>query len=156
MLIRRLGLADQAAENTSEGDSLVHGSAGRSRGEGLEMEGQVVLDGRAGLHGLHLEGGADVGQRRRAEWQGLGMMLLPALVLGAQVESPRVLKVRRQHDRLVPGLAGKLDAKIPRIQSHENKVEVLGGQVLGSEGIEPIDGISEGSRVPNMLPSEGR
>lgn len=83
------------------------------------------------------------------------MVLLPSLVFGAEIESARVLQVRGEDDSLVSGLARKLDAEIPGIESDKNKVEVLGGQVLGSKGVESGDGISKGTRVSDVLPSQG-
>ena len=67
VLVSGLGLADEPAKNASEGDRLLHCSARRGRGEGLQVEGQVVLDGGAGLDGLDLEGSTDVCEGRGAE-----------------------------------------------------------------------------------------
>ena len=86
VLVRRLGLANQTAENASQSDSLLHGTARRSRGQGLQVEREVMLDGGARLHGLHLESRTDVGQRRGPKGKRLGMVLLPSLVLLAEVE----------------------------------------------------------------------
>ncbi len=119
------------------------------------MEGQVVLDGGARLNRLDLEGGADVGQHRGAERQRLGVVLLPSLVFGAEVEGARVLEIGGENDGLVSGLARKLDSEVPSVESDEDKVEVLGGQVLGSKGVESGDCISKGTRVPDVLPSQG-
>lgn len=58
------------------------------------MEREVVLDGGTSLNRFDLERGTDVSEQRWAEWQGLGMMLLPTLVFGAEVERAGVLKVR--------------------------------------------------------------
>lgn len=86
MLLRGLRLADQAAENPGKGDSLLHGTAWGSRGKSLEMERKVVLDGSRGLDGLNLESGTDVGEGAGAKWQGLGVVCLPTLVLGAEIK----------------------------------------------------------------------
>lgn len=82
------------------------------------------------------------------------MVLLPALVLGAQIESTRVLEVRRQDYGFVTSLAWQLDAKVPRIQSDEDEVEVLGCEVLVGKRIESRDGVSKGTRVSYVLPGE--
>lgn len=152
MLIRRLGLADQAAENTSEGDSFVHGSAGRSRGEGLEMEGQVVLDGSTRLHRLDLESRTDISQRRRAKGEAFGMVLLPSLVFGSQIERPRVLEIWRKHNGFVAGFSGELDPEVPSIQGYEDEVEVLRVEMLGGEGIETVNSVPKRPGIPNVLP----
>ena len=60
VLVRGLGLADQATEDARQGNSLFHGTSGRGRGQSLQVEGEVVLDGGAGLDSLDLEGGTDV------------------------------------------------------------------------------------------------
>lgn len=113
-----------------------------------------MLDGSARLNGLDLESGADVGEHRRPEGQGLGVVLLPALVLGAEIEGARVLEVGRQHDGLVAGFARKLHTEVPGIECDKDEVEVLGGQVLGSERVESGDSVSKGTSVSNMLPSQ--
>lgn len=82
------------------------------------------------------------------------MVLLPALVLCAEVEGSRVLEVGRQHDGLVAGFARKLNTEVPSIECDKDEVEVLGGQVLGSECIESGDSVSKGTSVSNMLPSQ--
>lgn len=83
VILRGLGLADEPSEDAGKSDGLLHGAARRGRGQGLQVEGQVVLDGGARLNGLHLQRGADVGEHRRAERQRLRVVLLPTLVLGA-------------------------------------------------------------------------
>lgn len=119
------------------------------------MERQVVLDGRARLDSLHLEGGADVGERRGAEREGLGVMLLPSLVFGAQIKGPRVLEIRGENNGLVTSFSRELDTQVPGIERDEHEVEVLGRQVLGSEGIKAVDSVSEGAGVADMLPRQG-
>ena len=108
-----------------------------------------------GLDGLDLEGSADVGEGARTEGQRLGVVGLPALIFGAQVECPRVLQVCGQHDGLVTGLAGQLHAQIPRIQRHKGKLQVFAREVFLGEGIESGDGIAESPCRADMLPSQG-
>lgn len=63
MLMRGLALADEAAQHAGERDDLIHCAAGGSRGKGLQMKGQMVLDGGiGGGNRLDLEGGANVGE----------------------------------------------------------------------------------------------
>lgn len=120
------------------------------------MEWEVVLDGCTRLDGLDLEGGADVGEHRGAEGEGFGVMLLPALVFGAEVKGSRVLQVGGQHNGLVASFARKLDAEVPGIEGDEDEVEVLGGKILGSKCVESSDSISKGTSVSNVLPSQRR
>lgn len=83
------------------------------------------------------------------------MVLLPALILGSQIESARVLQVRWKHNGLVTGFPWELHAQVPGIESDEDKVKILGGQVLGSEGVEAVHGVSEGAGVSHMFPRQG-
>lgn len=83
-------------------------------------------------------------------------MLLPSLVFGAQIEGARVLEVGGKDNGLVAGFPGQLHAQIPSLKGDENEVEVRAGQVLGSESIEAVDGIPEGTGVTDMFPREGR
>ena len=115
-----------------------------------------MLDGRGGLHRFDLEGGADVGERRGAKGERLGMMLLPALIFGPQIKGPRVLQIRGQHDGLVACLPGQLNAKIPGIERDEGKFEILGEQVFLHKGIKGVDGVPEGACLPNVLPGQCR
>lgn len=94
------------------------------------MEGQVVLNGSTRLDSLYLQGRADVGQGRWAKRQRFGMVLLPSLVLGSQVEGAGVLEVWWKHDGLVASFAGKLDAQIPCIEGNEDEVQVLRVELL--------------------------
>jgi hypothetical protein len=110
----------------------------------------------ARLNGLNLESGADVGQHRGAEWERFGVVLLPSLVLGAEVEGTGVLQIGGEHNRLVAGLAGELYTQVPGIEGDENEVEILRCQVLGGERVESVDSISKGTSVPNVFPSQGR
>lgn len=155
MLVGRLRLADESPEDPSQGDGLLHGTARRRRRESLQVEGKVVLDGGARLHGLDLEGRADVGEHGRSKGERLGVVLLPSLVLGPEVERLRVLKIGRKHDGLVTGLPGELDAEVPGVQGNEGKVKVLGDQMLRSKRIEAVDGIPESAGIADMLPREG-
>lgn len=155
VLMGRLRLADQAAQHTGQRDRLLHGTAWRGGGQCLQMEWEVVLDGGGGLDGLDLEGSADVGEGAGSKGQGLGVVGLPALVFGAQVEGARVLQVCGQHHSLVSGLAGQLHTQIPRIQGHKGKLEVLVGQVFLGEGIESGDGIAEGTCGADVFPGQG-
>lgn len=84
------------------------------------------------------------------------MVLLPALVLGAEIKRPRVLKVWWKHNSLVPSLPGKLHAEIPCLEGDEDKFEVLARQVLGRKGVELVDRIAETAGVSDVFPSQGR
>ena len=125
VFLRGLRLADQATEDSGKRDSLLHGAAWRSWGKSLQVKGEIVLDGGRRLHGLDFESGTDISQGARAEGQRLGMVRLPALVLGAQVKGARVLQVRRQHDGLISGLARQLHTEIPRVQRDKGKFVIL-------------------------------
>jgi hypothetical protein len=114
-----------------------------------------MLDGGARLNGLDLESGADVGQHRRAEWEGFGVVLLPSLVFGAEVEGAGVLQIGGENNSLVAGLAGELYTQVPGIEGDEDEVEVLRRQVLGGERVESVDSISKGTSVPNVFPCQG-
>ena len=83
-------------------------------------------------------------------------MLLPALILGTEVKRTRVLKVWRKDDGLVPGFAGKLHTEVPGVESHEDKVEVLRGQVFVGKRVKPVDRIPKGSGISNVFPSQRR
>lgn len=113
-----------------------------------------MFDGGGGLDGLHLESSADVGKRAGAKRQRLGVMGLPSLVLGTEIKSARVLKVRRQDDGLIAGLAGQLDTEIPRVEGHEGKLEILANEVFLGKSVETVDGIAESTCRANMLPSQ--
>lgn len=115
-----------------------------------------MLDRSARLHGFDLESSTDVSQRRRAEGQRLRVVLLPSLVLGSQIEGARVLEVWRQNNGLVAGFPWELDPKVPSIQRDEDKVKVLGVEVLGGEGIETVNCVPERASIPNMLPRQSR
>ena len=156
MLMSGLRLANQAAQDTGKGDSFLHSTARRRRSKSLQMEGQVVLDGSAALDSLHLKSRADVSKRRGAERQRLGVMLLPSLVFGAQIESARMLQVGGKDNGLIAGFPRELDAQIPSLEGDENEVEVGASQVFGSKSIEAVDGIPEGTGVADMFPREGR
>lgn len=154
VFMRRLGLADQSSEHSSQSDGLLHGPSRRSGGQSLQMEGEVVLDGGGGLDGFDFEGGADVGERAGAERQRLGVVSLPSLIFGAQIEGARVLEVRGEDDRLVSGLTRQLHPKIPRIQRHEGKLQVLADEVFLGEGVKAGDGIAESTCRADVLPCQ--
>lgn len=154
VLVRGLRLADQTAEDTGEGDGLLHGAAGGSGSQSLQVERQIVFDRSGGLNGFNLESGADVGKRAGAKGQRLGVMGLPSLVLGTEVKGARVLEVGRQDDGLVAGLAGQLDTEIPRVEGHEGKLEVLADEVFLGKSVETVDGIAESTCRADMLPSQ--
>lgn len=155
VLVRRLRLADQAPEHTGQSDRFLHGTARGGGGQGLEVEGKVVLDGSGRLDGLDLESSADVGEGAGAEGQRLGVVGLPALIFGAEVEGPRVLQVCGQDDGLVTSLAGQLHAQIPRIQRHKGKLKVFAGEVFLGESIESGDGVTESTCGADVFPSQG-
>ncbi len=113
-----------------------------------------MLDWRRGGDWLNLESGTDVGEHRWSEWQGLWVVLLPSLVLGAEVETARVLKVWWEDNGLVASLAWKLDTEIPRVEGDKGEIEVLGDQVLVGPRIELGDGVPEGAGVADVLPGE--
>ena len=156
MLVLGLRLADQATQDTGEGDGFVHSPSRRGRSKGLEVERQVVLDGSARLHGLDLESSTDVSQRRRAKGQRLGVVLLPSLILGTQIEGAGVLEIWWQHHGLVTSFPGELDPKVPGVQSDEDKVKVLGVEMFGGEGVETVDRVPERASISNMLPGQCR
>lgn len=62
VILGGLRLADQTTKNAGQGDGFLHGATGRSGSQSLQVERQVVLDGRTRLHRLHLESRADVGE----------------------------------------------------------------------------------------------
>jgi hypothetical protein len=119
------------------------------------MEGQVMLDRCAALDGLDLQGSTDVRQRRGSEGERLGVVLLPSLVFGTEVESTRVLEIGRKNNGLVAGFPRKLDSEVPGVEGDEDKVEVLRGQVLRGKRIESVDSISKGTSVTYVLPGQG-
>jgi hypothetical protein len=81
------------------------------------------------------------------------VVLLPALIFGAEVKGARMLQIRGQNDCFIPSFSGKLHSEIPRIKSNEDEVEVLGDQVFVGKRIKSIDRISKGSRVSYVFPS---
>lgn len=155
VFLRRLGLADQTPQDASESNRFLHSTARRSGGQGLQVEGQVVLDRGGRLDGLNLEGSTDVGKRAGAEGQRLGVVGLPALIFGSQVEGAGVLQICGQHDGLVAGFAGQLHPQIPRVQRHKGKLEMFASQVLGGKGVESRDGIPESACGANVFPCQG-
>ena len=83
------------------------------------------------------------------------MVLLPSLVLGAEIESTGVLEVWWENHGLVASLAWKLNAEIPAVEGDEGEVEVLRGQVLVGKRVEAGNGISKSACIADMLPGEG-
>lgn len=81
------------------------------------------------------------------------MVLLPSLIFSTEVEGSGVLEVRGKDNSLVTSFARKLNAKVPGFESNEDELEVIAGEVLGSEGVESIDGIPERAGVSNVFPS---
>ena len=154
VFLGRLRLADQATKHTGESDRFLHGPAGRSGGQSLQVERKVVLNRGGRLNGLDLKGSADVGEGAGTERQRLGMMGLPALIFSSQVESAGMLQVCGQHDGLVAGLAGQLHPQIPRVQRHKSKLEVFASEVFLGEGVESRDGIPEGPCGANVFPCQ--
>lgn len=67
-----------------------------------------------------------------------------------------MLEVWGEDDGLVPSLAGKLHAEVPRVESDKDEVEVLGGKVLVGERVKPVDRISKRPGISNMFPSQRR
>lgn len=120
------------------------------------MKRQIVLDWGARLNWFDLESGTNVGEHRGAKGKALGVMLLPSLIFCSEIECARVLQVRGEDDGFVAGFSRKLHTKIPGIKGNKNEIKILGSQVLGSKRIESRDGVSKGTRVSNMLPSQRR
>lgn len=58
----RLGLPDQTSQDAGQCNCFLHRTTRGSWRKGLQVEGQVVLDGRTRLDRLDFERGADVGQ----------------------------------------------------------------------------------------------
>lgn len=114
-----------------------------------------MLDGSARLDSLDLQGCADVSQRGGSEGQRFGVVLLPSLVLGAEVEGTRMLEIRWKYNGLVAGFSGKLDAQVPCVESHKDEVEILRVEMLGGKGIEAINSVPEGTSISNVLPGQG-
>ena len=154
VLMRGLRFADQTTENAGQGDGLLHGTTGRGGSQSLQVKRQVVFDRGRRLDGFDFECGTDIGQRAGTKGQRLRVMGLPSLVFGPQVKGARVLQVGREDNGLVAGLAGQLHPEIPRIQGHKRKLEVLADQMFLGEGIEPVDGITEGTCRTDMLPCQ--
>lgn len=152
----RLALANETSQDAGKGNGLLHGAAGRRWGQCLKVKGQVVLNWGRRLHRLHFKCSTDVCQGARTEGEALGVVSLPALVLGAQVEGSRVLQVWREYDRLVARLARQLDAEVPGVECDECEGEVFGDQMLLCEGAKAIDGVTERARIADLVPRQGR
>lgn len=156
VILRGLRLADQTAKNAGQGNGLLHGATGRSGSQSLQVERQVVLNGRTRLYRLHLESRADVGEHRGPKGQRLGVVLLPSLIFSSQVKGARVLQIRRQHNSLVAGFSRELNSEVPGIEGDEDEIEVFRSQILGSERVEAGDGIPKGTSVSDMFPRQSR
>lgn len=109
---------------------------------------------------LDLETSADRGQAGGAKGKSLWVMRLEALVLPTKTKEHRVLKVWRQDDVLVPGLAWQLHTQIPRSQCYECKgrvgtrASVLWDEMFGGVGVKGVDGVAESASVLDVLPSQ--
>jgi hypothetical protein len=88
VLVRRLRLADQATEDASQSDGLLHCPTRRGGGQCLKMEWEVMLDRSGGLNRFDFKRSADVRKGAGTERERLGVMSLPSLVLGAEVKGP--------------------------------------------------------------------
>jgi hypothetical protein len=86
VLVVWLGLANERSEDSGQSDGLFHGTTRACGCQSLQVEGEVVLDGSRGLHGLNLQGGTDVGEGAGAEREGFGMVCLPVLVFRPQIK----------------------------------------------------------------------
>lgn len=114
-----------------------------------------MLDWGGGSDWFDLKSSADVGEHRWAEWETLRVVLLPSLVLSAEVKGAGVLEVWWEDNSLVAGLARELNTEVPAVEGDEGEVEVLRGQVLVGKRIEASDGIAESACIADVLPSEG-
>jgi hypothetical protein len=115
-----------------------------------------MLDRRTGLYWLNLQRGTNVREHAGTKGQRLGVVLLPSLVLGAEIEGTGVLQVWGENDGLVAGFAGELDSKIPGIEGHKREVEILRYQMLRSKCIEAVDCVPKSACIANMFPGERR
>ena len=118
------------------------------------MKWKVVLNRGRRLDGLDLQGRTDVGEGARPEGQRLGVVLLPALILGTQIKGSGMLQVWGQHHGFVPCFSRKLDTEIPRVQGDERELEVIGKQVFLRERIEAVDRITKRTSGADMFPSQ--
>jgi hypothetical protein len=76
------------------------------------------------------------------------------LIFGTKVKGTRVLQVWRKDDGLITGFPWKLDSEVPCIESDKGKLKVLGYDMVVCELVEPVDCVTEGASVSNMLPGE--
>ena len=83
------------------------------------------------------------------------MICLPPLVFGPQVKGAGVLEVDWEDDMLVASLSGQLYTEVPGVEGDEGPLEVVVGKVFLVEGLESLDGGSEISSVPDVVPSDG-
>ena len=155
VLVSWLRLVNQATKNAGKSNGLLHSTAWRRWSQRLEVEWKVVLNWGGGSDWLDLKSSADVGKHRWAEWERLRVVLLPSLVLSAEVEGAGVLEVWWEDNSFVAGLARKLNTEVPAVEGDEGELEVLRGQVLVGKRIEAGDSIAESARIADVLPSEG-
>jgi hypothetical protein len=83
------------------------------------------------------------------------MMGLPVLIFGAQIEGSWMLEIRGENNGFVTSLSRQLHPKVPGVKGDKGKFEVVGDEVLLSELVEPIYGITEAASITDMFPSEG-
>jgi hypothetical protein len=65
-----------------------------------------------------------------------------------------VLQVCGKDNRFVSGFSGKLNSEVPGVEGDEGEFTVL-GNLLSDKFVKPCNGVSEGSGVSDVLPSEG-
>lgn len=118
------------------------------------MEGEIMFDRSRGLDRLDFQCCANVRKCTGAKRKRLGMVCLPSLVFGPQIERARMLEVGGQHNSFVTSFTGKLDSQVPRIQSDKSELEVVREQVFLCEGVETIDRITKGPGVADLVPGQ--
>lgn len=154
VLVWRLRLANQAAENASQSDGLLHCPARRGGGQCLKVEREVMFDRSGGLDRFNFKRSTDIGKRAGTERERLRVVGLPSLVLGAEVKGPGVLKIRGKDDSLVTSLTGQLHSEIPRIQRYKGELEILADEVFLGKSIEAVDCVTEGTCRADVFPCQ--
>lgn len=87
-------------------------------------------------------------------------MRLESLVLPSKTKEHRMLKIGRQDDALVPGLAWQLHTQVPRCQRYECKgwvgtrTGVLWNKMLGGVSVKSVNGVAETASVLNVFPCQ--
>jgi hypothetical protein len=119
------------------------------------VKGQIVFDRSGGLHGLYFQGGADIRQRTGCKGQRLGVVSLPALVFGAQVEASRVLQIWGQYNSLITSFSRQLNTQVPGIEGDKSEFQLLLKQAFLRESIDAVNGISEAACVADLVPGQG-